>query len=51
MIEHKQYTITKTKDGVTKSIYLMGKAFPENSISESVEQERLDKMVQEELDE
>ena len=51
MVNYRQYAVTKTKDGVTKTIYVIGKDFPEGSWSEKAEQERLDKLIQEQLDE
>tara|TARA_B100001063_G_scaffold7201_1_gene5481 strand:+ start:19139 stop:19288 length:150 start_codon:yes stop_codon:yes gene_type:complete len=49
MADYKQYAVTKTKDGVTKTIYTMGEEFPAGSAEEIAEQAKIDQMIEEQL--
>ena len=49
MVDYRQYAVTKTKDGVTKTIYVMGVVFPAGSAEEAAEQARVDQMIEEQL--
>lgn len=49
MADYKQYAVTKTKDGVTKTIYTMGEEFVSGSAEETAEQERIDTMIEQQL--
>jgi len=49
MADYRQYAVTKTKDGVTKTIYVMGEVFPTGSAEEAAEQARVDQMIEEQL--